>query len=87
MRLLENNHGKISLTDDLNNDLPEYAILSHTWGRNDEEVNYCDLVDGIGEKKTSYKKIRFCAEQAKRDRLEYCWVDTYCIDKSDPREV
>ncbi|KAK0614415.1 hypothetical protein B0T14DRAFT_592744, partial [Immersiella caudata] len=29
-----------------------------------------------------YNKIHFCVEQAARDGLEYCWVDTCCIDKS-----
>jgi hypothetical protein len=87
MRLLAYKDGKISLTADLRNDLPAYAILSHTWGRDDEEVNYRDLMDGTGEEKIGYMKIRFCAEQAKRDGLGYYWVDTCCIDKSDPIEV
>jgi hypothetical protein len=87
MRLLVYQDGKISLTDDLKDDLPKYAILSHTWGRDDEEVKYCDLREGTGEDKIGYTKIRFCVEQAKRDGLEHCWVDTCCIDKSDPIEV
>jgi hypothetical protein len=87
MRLLTYKDGKISLTEDLRNDLPAYGILSHTWGRNDEEVNYRDLVYGTGEDKIGYKKIRFCVEQAQQDGLGHCWVDTCCIDKSDPTEV
>jgi hypothetical protein len=87
MRLLVYQDDKINLTDDLKEDLPKYAILSHTWGRDDEEVNYCDIKHGTGEDKIGYKKIRFCAEQAKRDGLEHCWVDTCCIDQSNPIEV
>lgn len=87
MRLLAYKDGMISLTEDLRNDLPAYAILSHTWGRDDEEVNYCNLLDGTGEEKIGYRKIRFCAEQANQDGLKYFWVDTCCIDKSDPIEV
>jgi len=88
MRLLEYDGGRISLMDDLtSNVMPLYAILSHTWGPDDEEVNYRDMMDGAGEKKTGYNKIQFCAEQAKRDGLRYFWVDTCCIDKSDPIEV
>jgi hypothetical protein len=87
MRLLAYKDDTISLTEDLVNDLPEYAILSHTWGCDNEEVNYRDIKDGTGEGKIGYKKIRFCAEQAWRDGLRYCWVDTCCIDKSDPIEV
>ncbi|PVH68331.1 HET-domain-containing protein, partial [Cadophora sp. DSE1049] len=33
------------------------------------------------------EKIRFCAEQAKRDGLQYFWVDTCCIDKSNSAEL
>jgi hypothetical protein len=34
MRLLQyNNDGEFSLTEDFVGEIPEYAILSHTWGR------------------------------------------------------
>jgi WD40 repeat protein len=69
-----------------------YAILSHTWGRDDEEANFKDLTDSFGKtkdgyKEYGYKKIRFCGEQAARDRLQYFWVDTCCIDKSNNAEL
>jgi hypothetical protein len=44
-------------------------------------------MDGTGKEKVGYKKIQFCAEQAKGDGLEHFWVDTCCIDKSDQIEV
>ena len=34
-----------------------------------------------------HKKIMFCAEQARRDGLQYFWVDTCCIDKSNHTEL
>ena len=34
-----------------------------------------------------YNKIRFCGEQARRDDLQYFWVDTCCIDKSSSTEL
>ncbi|EUC43035.1 hypothetical protein COCMIDRAFT_7446 [Bipolaris oryzae ATCC 44560] len=37
--------------------------------------------------KPSYKKIRFCGEQAQQDGLQYFWVDTCCIDKLDQAEL
>jgi hypothetical protein len=48
MRLLERNSaGQLSLTKDfIGNDIPKYAILSHTWGAGTEEVTYGDLIDG-----------------------------------------
>jgi hypothetical protein len=89
MRLLErNNASEISLTRDLfSDDIPQYAILSHTWGADTEEVSFKDLMDGTGKSKPGYDKIRFCEEQAKRDGLQYFWVDTCCIDKSNNTEL
>ena len=87
MRLLERqNEGDFCLTTNvLDRDLPRYAILSHTWGDDSEEVSYRDLVEGSGQNKVGYHKIQFCAEQAARDGLRYFWVDSYCIKKlSDP---
>ncbi len=87
MRLLECIDGKFKLTDDLVRNIPRYAILSHTWGPDTEEVTFKDLVDGAKEDKIGYQKIRFCAEQASRDGLQYFWVDTCCIDKTNNNEL
>jgi hypothetical protein len=89
MRLLKRGQdGECSLTENLVGDnIPRYAILSHTWGRDTEEVTFKDLVDSTGKDKAGYDKIRFCAEQARRDCLRYFWVDTCCIDKSNSNEL
>ncbi|KAN0067820.1 HET domain containing protein [Elaphomyces granulatus] len=90
MRLLKrNNTGEFGLTKDLlvGDDLPRYAILSHTWGADTEEVSFKDMIDGTGKRKTGYDKIRFCGEQAGRDGLQYFWIDTCCIDKSSSAEL
>jgi Heterokaryon incompatibility protein (HET) len=73
--------------DFVGGEIPEYAILSHTWGADTEEVIYRDLIDGTGKNKVGYEKIRFCGQQARRDRLQYFWVDTCCIDKSNAVEL
>ncbi|KAH9203299.1 vegetative incompatibility protein HET-E-1 [Leptodontidium sp. 2 PMI_412] len=86
MRLLQfNNDGDVSLTEFLEYDIPEYAILSHRWEAG--EVTFKDLTDGTSEGKAGYSKIQFCGEQARRDKLEYFWVDTCCIDKSSSAEL
>jgi Heterokaryon incompatibility protein (HET) len=87
MRLLQYSDDKFNLTKDLVRDIPRYAILSHTWGPDTEEATFKDLVNGTGEDKAGYEKIRFCAEQARRDGLRYFWVDTCCIDKSNNNEL
>ena len=89
MRLLKwDNDGKVTLTKDLAGDnIPPYAILSHTWGPDTKEVTFRDLVDGTGKDKEGYEKIRFCAKQARFDSLQFFWVDTCCIDKSNTNEL
>ena len=67
-------------------DLPPYAILSHTW-TDGEEVTYDELVAGTGKSKAGYAKIRFCGERAAQDGLQYFWVDTCCINKSTSEEL
>jgi hypothetical protein len=82
MRLL-----KRSMRDDFqlvsfdDENVPPYAILSHTWTEG-QEVLYNELVTGVGKDKTGHAKLRFCSERAAADGLEYFWVDTCCIDKS-----
>src|SRR4051812_47775961 len=61
--------------------------LSHTWGADTEEVTFEDLKDGTSKSKAGYNKIRFCGEQARRDDLQYIWVDTCCINKSSSAEL
>ena len=88
MRLLEqNNDSRFSLTKDFGDRVPQYAILSHTWGADTEEVTFRDLIDNTGKSKAGYNKIRFCGEQIIRDGLQYFWVDTCCIDKSNSVEL
>lgn len=88
MHLLErNNDNEFSVTKDYGDDIPRYAILSHTWGADTEEVTFKDLIDGTGIDKAGYNKIQFCGEQARRDGLQYFWVDTCCIDKSDSTKL
>lgn len=88
MRLLERkDNDEFCLTKDLAGNIPDYAILSHTWGDDDEEVTLKDLTEGSAKSKTGYQKIRFCGEQAARDGFRYIWVDTCCIDKSNSTEL
>ena len=69
LQLLAN--GEISLARDLIEHVPPYAILSHTWGSDEEEVTFSDLRAGVGRTKAGFQKIRFCGEQAARDGLHY----------------
>lgn len=80
MRLLRREtSGGFSVIEYIGSDIPDYAILSHTWGPDYDEPTYRDLVDGTGQAKAGYKKILFCSEQAAKDGIQHCWVDTSCI--------
>jgi hypothetical protein len=88
MRLLTwNENGELGLTKNLREDIPDYAILSHTWGDDEDEITFRDVMDGSAKGKLSYKKLKFCEMQAKRDKLRYFWIDTYCIDRSTADEL
>ncbi|KAF1835551.1 HET-domain-containing protein [Decorospora gaudefroyi] len=88
MRLLRrSSHGDLTFTDDLHDTVPAYAILSHTWGKDEEEVIFQDIENGSGRHKEGYEKIKFCGEQAARDGLQHFWVDTCCIDKTNHVEL
>lgn len=105
MRLLQTIDGyTFSLTKNFlgDDEIPAYAILSHTW-QADQEVTFDDLTkdnkNGLTKvraslrrlrphaSKAGYTKLRFCGQQAKRDGLDYFWVDTCCINKADHVEL
>ncbi|KAI4679307.1 uncharacterized protein J4E84_008335 [Alternaria hordeiaustralica] len=100
MRLLyTTTDGGIAWTKDIirSEDMPRYAILSHTWG--EQEVTFDDLRslgsmndvearnEAIARKREGWDKIRFCAAQAKHDGIDHFWVDTCCIDKANNTEL
>jgi hypothetical protein len=88
MRLLHHDQdGELVLTRFNDYERPAYTILSHTWGEEEEEVSFKELVKGGGKTKPGYEKIRLCGEQTQRDGLQYFWVDTCCIDKSNKVEL
>ncbi|CZT53152.1 uncharacterized protein RSE6_14609 [Rhynchosporium secalis] len=87
MRLLKfTPDGNLSLTEFSSHQLPQYAILSHTWGKDGDEVTSQEIpVDP--RNKAGYAKIEFCGKRAAEDGLEYFWVDTCCIDKTSSAEL
>lgn len=88
MRLLKFRHdGTLAFTHDITSDIPPYAILSHTWGDDGDEVVFEEILSGAGKHKKGYKKIEFCGRQAASDGLHYFWVDTCCINKSNSTEL
>jgi hypothetical protein len=80
--------GTIGWTNDIirSEEIPPYAILSHTWG--EQEVVFDNLKDiENAQNKEGYRKIRFCAQQDKWNGLNHFWVDTRCINKTNNTEL
>jgi hypothetical protein len=84
MRLI--NVNDCSLSEFIGRTVPQYAILSHTWG--DDEVSFKDIQNlNAARSKAGFKKIDLCCKQAKEDHFEWVWVDTCCIDKTSSAEL
>ncbi|UKZ89742.1 uncharacterized protein TrAFT101_004783 [Trichoderma asperellum] len=67
---------------------PSYAILSHTWGPDFEELTFSDVKNGITDKPgIGSIKFRECCKQAKANSINYAWIDTCCIDKANLVEL
>ena len=67
MRLIEcERQGNFSQVDYDDNNIPRYAILSHSWGADGEEVTFKDLTEDGGKNKAGYKKILFCKTSCQR---------------------
>lgn len=81
MRLL-NTHN-LNLEEFFPQDVPRYAILSHTWGS--EEITFSELKRS--NRKAGYKKIRGFCDRAVEAGLDYAWVDTCCINKDSSAEL
>ncbi|KAI2888328.1 hypothetical protein CBS76997_8234 [Aspergillus niger] len=69
----------------LDYELPPYAILSHTWGK--EEVTYQEVNTASAKEKSGFEKITQCCSVARADGYKYIWIDTCCIDKTSSAEL
>jgi hypothetical protein len=76
---------------DLGHDPPVCDPVAHLEGGAGGDIadlkDLGNAADADSQRKEEYHKIRFCAQQAKRDGLDYFWVDTCCIDKTNNTEL
>ncbi|KAI3547734.1 HET domain-containing protein [Colletotrichum abscissum] len=82
MRLLETE--TLTLHEFVEGHVPEYAILSHTWG--EEEVLFRDLENGPSDK-AGWIKIQSACRVAYKRGYDWIWIDTCCIDKASSSEL
>ena len=97
MRLIETEplwkYGIVKFQSFPENELPKYAILSHRWLSNDQEVTYQELTDPNllattnPHLKQGYRKIQDAAVAAANYECPWLWCDTCCIDKTSSAEL
>jgi hypothetical protein len=66
----------VKLEEFFGSQIPPYAILSHTWGK--DEVTFQDITSSTGPPydKAGFSKIRGCCVKAADDGYKYVWIDT-----------
>lgn len=65
--------------------IPPYAVLSHRWNR--DEVTFADYADAAAQNGNRFRKIRHLCSRALADDLNFAWIDTCCIDKTNSVEL
>jgi hypothetical protein len=84
MRLL--NTRSLQLEEFIGGPGRKYAILSHTWEK--EEVVFPDMADlDKARAKAGFAKIQGACTLAASQGYDYIWIDTCCIDKSSSAEL
>ena len=83
MRLINTNTFKFE--EFSGDEIPRYAIISHTWGN--EEVEYQEYNTNASHHKGGYQKIKSTCNLAASEGYEFVWIDTCCIDKRSSAEL
>ncbi|KAI1777281.1 heterokaryon incompatibility protein-domain-containing protein [Hypoxylon cercidicola] len=82
MRLI--NCRELRLEEFIGQNIPDYAILSHTW--DSDEISFADFAQGQSARKGWTKITQTCKLAIEHD-FNYAWIDTCCINKSSSAEL
>ncbi|KAF9049411.1 heterokaryon incompatibility protein-domain-containing protein [Rhodocollybia butyracea] len=88
MRLIRTTSEEPELVSFSEEEIPDYAILSHVW--EEEEVSFQHMQDPSSinlKNKKGWSKIVQACKVARSERWSYIWIDTCCIDKSSSAEL
>ena len=84
MRLINTN--TLELEHFVGAQVPAYAILSHTWEK--DELTVQDLANPkLASQKRGFAKVKETCRLARQTGIDYAWVDTCCIDKTSSAEL
>ncbi|KAF5340091.1 hypothetical protein D9758_013177 [Tetrapyrgos nigripes] len=83
MRLL---HTKTLKLEEFYTDIPPYAILSHTWEK--EEITFQDIQNlEVAKGKAGYAKVENACKRARQYNFDWIWIDSCCINKESSAEL
>ncbi|TQS33157.1 hypothetical protein Golomagni_06507, partial [Golovinomyces magnicellulatus] len=86
MRLI--NVTSLDIEEFFGDDIPEYAILSHTWGPQEVTLQeWSRRQEPSVSSKAGCQKILSACRLASAHDLKYVWIDTNCIDKTSSAEL
>jgi len=61
----------------VDDEIPPYAILSHTWGADEVTFSKWQTLSSTEvQRMKGWKKIEYCRAQAVADGHDWVWVDT-----------
>ncbi|KAI8630493.1 heterokaryon incompatibility protein-domain-containing protein [Xylariaceae sp. FL1651] len=93
MRLLKTERYELVEANDVPEPFPQYAILSHTWISPKDEITYQDFKQRKGDiendifKQKGWAKLKGYCDRAAKDGWDWAWMDTCCIDKTNPADT
>ncbi|KAK0738824.1 heterokaryon incompatibility protein-domain-containing protein, partial [Schizothecium vesticola] len=85
MRLI--NTDTLELSEFFEPQVPAYAILSHTWEKDELSLQEWTEPSTATTSKAGYKKICMAVSLSRRSGFAWLWVDTVCIDKTSSAEL
>ncbi|THU88755.1 HET-domain-containing protein [Dendrothele bispora CBS 962.96] len=96
MRLM--NTTTLELKEIVEEEIPPYAILSHTWYPPEQEIlfehvrveNWHELYEKlgqIGQRWEGYLKVKNACALARKYKFGYIWIDACCINKESSAEL
>ena len=72
---------------ELDQDENRYAILSHRWGNDEDEVSFADVRSQDFSHRKAFPKLKGFCDLAASLGYRYGWLDTCCIDKTNLVEL
>ncbi|CAG7559479.1 unnamed protein product [Fusarium equiseti] len=77
----------LTLEEFISLDRPAFAILSHTWGKDEVTLQEFRSLTGDYSKKSRGRKVLKTCALAKGRGFRYVWIDSCCIDKTNSVEL